>query len=65
MYELFAGHVDGAIVVSEGDASAPADDEGTYEEGEKEEEKGGKNDEEGEEDEESVWRRHGRSKGER
>jgi len=41
LYELFAGHVDGAIVIVKSNASAPADDNCTYEESEKEEEKCG------------------------
>jgi hypothetical protein len=54
LYELFAGHVDGAIVIVKGNASAPADDNCTYEESEEKEEKGGENDEKGKEDEESF-----------
>lgn len=54
LYELFTGHVDGAIVIVKGNASTPADDNCTYEESEEKEEKGGEDDEEREEDEESF-----------
>jgi len=54
LYELFTGHVHGAIVVVEGDAPAPADDDCTNEESEEKEEESGEDDEEREEDEEGV-----------
>ena len=54
LYQLLTGHVDGAIVVIEDYASAPADNDCTYKENKEEEEKSGEDDEEGEEDEEGI-----------
>jgi hypothetical protein len=53
-YELLPAHIDGPIVVTEDNSSAPADEQDAYEEDEKEEEEGGEDDEEGQKDEEGI-----------